>query len=92
MAENRAETKLSITGMSCGSCERHVRDALRGLDGVQAAEVDLRTNTATVTYDPTLVSDERMVAAITAGGYGAKIAQDVSELPVQSGCTCSSCG
>ena len=92
MAEDRAETKLSITGMTCGSCERHVREALRGLDGVQEAEVDLRTSTATVIYDPTLVSDENMVAAVTEGGYGAKVAGDVAAPPIRSGCGCSSCG
>jgi len=65
---------LSITGMSCGSCQRHVQQALVSVDGVQSAVVDLANARAEVVCEPGRVSPEQLVAAVEAEGYGASLA------------------
>ena len=37
---------ISIDGMSCENCMRHVREALEGLEGVTAVEVNLEAGEA----------------------------------------------
>lgn len=58
---------LSIDGMHCDHCVDAVRDALEALDGVTVQSVDI--GTAEVSYDPSLVSDEQLAAAIDDAGY-----------------------
>jgi copper chaperone CopZ len=64
-------TVLQITGMSCGSCVRHVDKALRGLPGVSAVEVQLGEKTARVTHAPEQAAVSALIAAVVAAGYGA---------------------
>lgn len=92
MAAN-ATLALSITGMTCGSCVRHVTEALRGLDGVAEAQVDLRAGRATVAYDPAVVPAAEMVRAVEEAGYGASLAPGdrAPAPPVQGGRGCSCC-
>ena len=40
--------KISIDGMSCENCVRHVREALSALDGVTGVEVSLEKGEAEV--------------------------------------------
>jgi copper chaperone len=42
---------LSITGMTCGNCVKHVEKALKGVAGVTEVEVDLAAGTARVVGD-----------------------------------------
>jgi copper chaperone CopZ len=93
MAANQATLDLSITGMTCGSCVRHVSEALHSVDGVAEARVDLQSGRATVAYDPASATAERMVAAVEEAGYPATVAADErpSALPVRGGCGSSCC-
>lgn len=68
------ETLLDVTGMSCGSCVRHVSDALRRLDGVSAVEVRLKTGEVQVRHDPAKAPVAALVAALAEAGYGSKLA------------------
>jgi cation transport ATPase len=49
-------TTLSIAGMSCGACVRHVTKALDGMTGVVHVDVDLRANQASVEHLPSFVT------------------------------------
>ena len=40
-----------VTGMGCGACVKHVKNAVTALSGVQKCEVDLEWETITVDYD-----------------------------------------
>ena len=40
--------RVSIDGMSCENCVRHVKEALEGLPGASAVEVSLEQNLATL--------------------------------------------
>ncbi len=51
---------------------RAVTDALRSLEGVRAADVDLETGRATVEYDENVTGPKAMVGAVMDEGYTAE--------------------
>lgn len=64
---------IPVTGMSCGSCVRHVQTALTQQPGVESCAVDLQAKQATVSYDPEETSVQELVDAIRKSGYGAEV-------------------
>ena len=62
---------LDVQGMSCDACVGHVTRALRGLDGVLSAVVNLSDHEATVIYDPAVVQLSQMLDAVADEGYEA---------------------
>jgi copper chaperone len=60
---------LSIRGMSCGHCVKHVEKALADLDGVTTREV--RIGEATVEFDAAKQTADAIAAAVTEAGYDA---------------------
>jgi copper chaperone CopZ len=67
MTEAR-HVRLTVTGMTCGGCEREVKQALERLAGVTVTMVDRMKNEARVSVEGTATSAEQMVAAIQAAG------------------------
>ncbi|HEV2107672.1 MAG TPA: heavy metal translocating P-type ATPase [Thermomicrobiales bacterium] len=67
-----AAVELAITGMTCASCVRRVERALTKVDGVREANVNLATERASVTYDPTGVTVPDLQAMVEKAGYGAE--------------------
>jgi copper chaperone CopZ len=65
---------LDVTGMSCGSCERHVRQELDRVPGHRSAEVDLGSGRVRVTYERGTATPEQLVNAVVRAGYGATVA------------------
>lgn len=62
--------ELAISGMTCASCVARVEKKLAKLPGVSAT-VNLATATAHVTREDPDVSQEQLIAAVEAIGYGA---------------------
>ncbi|TFG54463.1 MAG: heavy metal translocating P-type ATPase, partial [Candidatus Aminicenantes bacterium] len=60
---------FQVTGMSCASCAANVERALKHVDGVRAANVNLATSRATVMFDPRQVESGRLVQAVRDAGY-----------------------
>ncbi|MFE0464188.1 heavy-metal-associated domain-containing protein [Kitasatospora sp. NPDC058965] len=61
-------TTYSVTGMSCGHCEKSVSTELSALQGVLSVAADAKAGTVTVSSDQPL--DEAAVrAAIDEAGY-----------------------
>jgi copper chaperone len=60
---------LNIAGMSCDHCKMAVTRAVSGLEGVQAVEVSLENNTATVEFEESKLPLETIKQAIEAQGY-----------------------
>ncbi len=60
--------KYNITGMSCAACQARVEKAVSGLEGVDACNVNLLTNTMAVEGSAT--ADE-IIKAVENAGYGA---------------------
>ena len=60
---------LPIEGMTCASCVLRVERALKNIDGVQDAIVNLATEQAQVKIDPSKVDFEKLKEAIQKAGY-----------------------
>ncbi|HEX2205059.1 MAG TPA: heavy metal-associated domain-containing protein [Longimicrobium sp.] len=73
--EAGATLTIAVTGMSCGSCKRHVEHALGGVPGVSEARVELATGSAVITYDPATAAPEALLEAVREAGYGAEAAE-----------------
>ena len=71
-------TTLSIAGMGCAACIRHVSRALNGMTGVVGVDVDLHGQQAVVEHLPDWVDEAGLVAAINDAGYRSRVvARDV---------------
>ena len=66
-------TTLSVSGMTCGHCREKVERALRGVNGVYGADVDLTAGTAQVEAGDG-VTNEMLIAAVQRAGYRAAVA------------------
>ena len=64
-------TELTVGGMHCGNCVRHVQDALAELPGVSAT-VDLDSAVATVTH-PATVPVQALLDAVDEAGYAVAV-------------------
>lgn len=64
MTETR---QLSIDGMTCNNCVRHVRNALSSVPGLDVDDVSI--GSAVVRFDPATVTEEQVLAAIREAGY-----------------------
>lgn len=60
---------FNVEGMSCSHCERAIKNAMNGLDGVSSTEVDLNAKTVTVHYDTNHLDEMNLIAAIEEAGY-----------------------
>ena len=65
------ETVLTVTGMSCASCVRHVDHALKQLGGVAQVEVHLREGKVHVWHDALRAPVASLVTALSDAGYDA---------------------
>lgn len=66
---------MSVTGMKCGACSDKVTAALKALEGVNEAAVDHVNGTATVKVDAEKVTNDQLLAAVTALGYEVKLSE-----------------
>ncbi len=67
--ESRAT--FALEGMTCASCAMRIEKGLKKVPGVADAQVNLATEQATVTYNPTQTGIEQMVQKVDAVGYKA---------------------
>jgi len=65
----RTTLELPIEGMTCASCVRRVEKALARVDGVADASVNLATERARVTLDPSIATPAHLSAAVERAGY-----------------------
>jgi Cu+-exporting ATPase len=63
------EVQLPIEGMTCASCVNRIERFLNRTPGVEAATVNLATETATIRYLPDLAGRSELVGAIESAGY-----------------------
>lgn len=64
-----SKTILNVQGMSCGSCVKHVNQAL-AIPGVANVDVKLADSSVVIEHEPS-VSVRQMIAALEAAGYPA---------------------
>ena len=64
--------KYRITGMTCSACSSFVENSVKKIDGVEHVEVNLLSQSMNVDYDETKVDQNKIISAVTSGGYGAE--------------------
>ncbi|MFQ5672136.1 MAG: heavy metal translocating P-type ATPase [Nitrospinales bacterium] len=82
------QVTFSVKGMSCASCAAKIEKKVGGLRGVRQAQVNFGSESATVQYDPDLVSLTDVTATVEELGYEAP--RDKITFSVE-GMTCASC-
>lgn len=60
---------FTVPDISCAHCKSSVEGALRPVEGVQTADVEIETHKVTVEFDPDLVTPDRLIGAIEGAGY-----------------------
>ena len=65
----QATITVPVEGMSCASCVLRVEKALKKVEGVSAATVNLATEQTTITFDRARVTMERLGKAVSEAGY-----------------------
>jgi Cu+-exporting ATPase len=93
MTENLMEVQMKdvqigIQGMTCASCVGRVERALRKVDGVADASVNLATERAVVSFEPEQTNVEKLVEAVEATGYTPLVSEATFTI---GGMTCASC-
>jgi len=67
-------TELTVTGMTCSNCARHVTEAIQSVPGVHSAAVRLEANHASVRWaagaEPSVAA---VIHAVEEAGYGASV-------------------
>ena len=66
-----SEINLNVSGMTCGSCVKHVTNALKALDGVGDVNVDLAAGKVKVTRATDETDD--LIATLIEDGYPAQL-------------------
>jgi mercuric ion binding protein len=69
---------LGVEHMTCAACPITVRTALSHVAGVSASTVDMKTHTATVTFDPARTNPEALATAVSDAGFPAKVLRNGS--------------
>ena len=64
-----------VDGMTCASCVNRITRFLSKVEGVEAANVNLASESATVRFDPARVALGDLTAAVEAAGYTARVEQ-----------------
>lgn len=63
------ETTLTVEGMSCPSCVRHIDDALREVKGVREVSVQFEHGQVRVRHDSAAANVNALVEALKNAGY-----------------------
>ncbi len=79
---------IPVQGMSCASCVGRVEKAIRAVEGVTAANVNLATERAHVSFAPEKADPAAVTEAIRAAGY--EPSDSHIDLAIE-GMTCASC-
>jgi copper chaperone CopZ len=83
---------IDIVGMTCVSCVRRVEKALSRVEGVQIAEVNLATETATVAIDPAVVTLDHRTAVPCSLCRARRSGPTSTCTPHALGPACTGCG
>lgn len=78
------QVTLDIEGMTCASCSAAVERSLKKQKGVSTVSVNLATNKAVLSYDPSLIKMSGLKAAVEKAGYKATEAPAVVSLDAET--------
>ncbi len=66
--EGMKTEKFTVYG-NCGMCKKTIETSLEGANGVSSAEWNMKNDNMTVTFDPKIISLEKIHEKIAAVGY-----------------------
>ncbi|MDZ4714137.1 MAG: heavy-metal-associated domain-containing protein [Cytophagales bacterium] len=84
---------LKVSGMTCQGCADHITTALTEKKGVVKSEVSFASNSASITYDSTLLNEAEIIKTIEAARYkaGAKDSKKLQDDKSAANGTLSAC-
>jgi Cu+-exporting ATPase len=83
-ASETTHVTLAIEGMTCASCAMRIEKGLKKVAGVGDAAVNLATERATVTLDPSVATTDDLIAKVRATGYdAAPLVERAESAPIQ---------
>jgi P-type Cu+ transporter len=88
MSSSEKEVQLPITGMTCAACATRIEKGLKKSAGVEAANVNLALEKASIKYNSSETSVENLINKIYDLGYG--VAAEKVEFDIM-GMTCAAC-
>ena len=92
MAANTNTAAFAVTGMHCGNCASHVKEALTKVEGVQNVIVSYEASRALVEYNPDQVTPEELLtSAQTTGFTVVREITDETKLSSEKSCDMSKC-
>ncbi len=68
---NNQVVNIEIQGMSCASCVSRIEKVLKKENGILEASVNLATEKAQITFDPSILKKDKIKAIIENAGYEA---------------------
>lgn len=83
---------MKIIGMTCAACVKAVERAVKKLDGVVEANVNIATEKMDISFDETKVTKQTIQTAVEKAGYQAveEVHEKEITIPIQ-GMTCAAC-
>jgi Cu+-exporting ATPase len=84
----KKQVDIDVLGMTCAGCANTVERALQDAEGVEDARVNIATERASVTFDPSKIETEALIEKIRGRGYDAAVERTV--LPIE-GMSCAAC-
>lgn len=85
---SQKQISLPVMGMNCTNCANTITRTLQQLDGISGVTVNYATESATVTFDSSVLTEAGIVKAIRDAGYD--VAATHIELSI-TGMNCTSC-
>ncbi|MGE4571512.1 MAG: heavy metal translocating P-type ATPase [Candidatus Izemoplasmatales bacterium] len=83
--------RFVVEGMSCASCESHVKKAVEKIDGVENVDINLNLKMMDVEMDDS-VSNDAIISAVKNAGYQATLKIDTKDISMKiKGITCANC-
>lgn len=73
------EVTIKVYDMTCGHCQKRVADAISSLEGVESVDVNLESESSTVSFDSEKVSLDDIKAAIRKAGYSTESENEAKE-------------
>ncbi|MEI6683069.1 MAG: heavy metal translocating P-type ATPase [Bacteroidota bacterium] len=72
--------RMPVTGMSCTNCAANIERNVKKLPGIGEVNVDLTGEKLTASFDPSMLSEQEIIATVKRIGFGVAIGR--TELPV----------
>ncbi len=83
---------IKITGMSCAACAARIEKGLKRIEGVEAVNVNLAMERATVDYDDKVAAREQIDQVVRKLGYDVIPEKSDEQVDLKiSGMTCAAC-